>query len=115
MDDFLQTYGFLIATMLQAGLLGLSLYFPLQAGQLSLASPGFYAVGGYAAAILLTNPAFAGLRDTLGNGMFPLTWLAGAVLGGLLGSSWASRRCGCVASTWRWRPSRSWRSCAWWR
>lgn len=85
MDDFLQTYGFLIATMLQAGLLGLSLYFPLQAGQLSLASPGFYAVGGYAAAILLTNPAFAGLRDTLGNGMFPLTWLAGAVLGGLLG------------------------------
>ncbi|GGL12308.1 branched-chain amino acid ABC transporter permease [Deinococcus radiotolerans] len=85
MNDFLQTYGFLIATMMQAGLLGLSLYFPLQAGQLSLASPGFYSVGGYAAAILLTNPAFAGLRDTLGNGVFPLTWLAGAVLGGLLG------------------------------
>ena len=26
--DFLQTYGFLIVTMLQQGLLGLSLYFP---------------------------------------------------------------------------------------
>ncbi|GAA0516767.1 branched-chain amino acid ABC transporter permease [Deinococcus depolymerans] len=85
MTDFLSTYGFLIVTMLQAGLLGLSLYFPLQAGQLSLASPGFYALGGYVAAILLTNPAFAGLRDTLGNAMFPLTWLAAAVLAGLLG------------------------------
>ncbi len=41
MSDFLATYGFLIVTMVQAGLLGLSLYFPLQAGQLSLASPGF--------------------------------------------------------------------------
>ncbi|UBV44240.1 branched-chain amino acid ABC transporter permease (plasmid) [Deinococcus taeanensis] len=85
MSDFLSTYGFLIATMLQASLLGLSLYFPLQAGQLSLASPGFYALGGYAAAILLTNPAFGGLRDALGNGMFPLTWLAGALIGGLMG------------------------------
>lgn len=85
MTDFLSTYGFLIVTMLQAGLLGLSLYFPLQAGQLSLASPGFYSLGGYVAAILLTNPAFAGLRDTLGNAMFPLTWLVAAVLAGLLG------------------------------
>ncbi|MFC4639735.1 branched-chain amino acid ABC transporter permease [Deinococcus hohokamensis] len=85
MSEFLSTYGFLIVTLLQAGLLGLSLYFPLQAGQLSLASPGFYALGGYAAAILLTNPAFAGLRDALGNAMFPLTWLVAAVLAGLLG------------------------------
>ena len=38
MTDFLSTYGFLIVTMIQAGLLGLSLYFPLQAGQLSLAT-----------------------------------------------------------------------------
>lgn len=85
MKDFLSTYGFLIVTMIQAGLLGLSLYFPLQAGQLSLATPGFYALGGYAAAILLTNPAFGGLRDTLGNGIFPLTWLVAALLSGLLG------------------------------
>ena len=85
MTDFFSTYGPLIVMMVQAGLLGLSLYFPLQAGQLSLATPGFYALGGYVAAILLTNPAFAGLRDTLGNGMFPLTWLAAALLCGVLG------------------------------
>ncbi len=85
MDHFFQSYGFLLVTMVQAALLGLSLYFPLQAGQLSLASPGFYALGGYVAAILLTNPAFGGLRDALGNGVFPLTWLVAAVLSGLLG------------------------------
>ncbi|WP_027461081.1 branched-chain amino acid ABC transporter permease [Deinococcus murrayi] len=85
MADFLAQYGFLIVTLVQAGLLGLSLYFPLQAGQLSLASPGFYAVGGYVAAILLTNPAYAGLRETLGQGVFPLTWLAAALLCGVLG------------------------------
>ncbi|GHF45865.1 branched-chain amino acid transport system permease protein [Deinococcus metalli] len=85
MTDFLATYGFLLVTMIQAGLLGLSLYFPLQAGQLSLASPGFYAVGGYTAAIMLTNPAFSGLREALGNGMFPLTWLVAALLAGVLG------------------------------
>ncbi len=84
--DFLQQYGFLIATMLQQGLLGLSLYAPLMAGQLSLASPGFYALGGYIAAIMLTNPAFAGWRDTLGYGIYPLTWLlAGAACGLLAG------------------------------
>ena len=61
--EFLQQYGFLLATMLQQGLLGLSLYAPLMAGQLSLASPGFYALGGYIAAIMLTNPAFSGWRE----------------------------------------------------
>ncbi|ANE43990.1 branched-chain amino acid ABC transporter permease [Deinococcus puniceus] len=85
MSDFLQSYGFLIVTLIQAGLLGLSLYFPLMAGQLSLASPGFYALGGYVAAIMLTNPAFAGLRDALGNGIFPLTWLAAGLLCALAG------------------------------
>ncbi|THF86118.1 branched-chain amino acid ABC transporter permease [Deinococcus sp. KSM4-11] len=85
MTDFLATYGFLLVTMIQAGLLGLSLYFPLQAGQLSLASPGFYALGGYTAAIMLTNPALSGLRDSLGNGIFPLTWLVAALLAGVLG------------------------------
>lgn len=85
MTEFLSTYGFLIVTMVQAGLLGLSLYFPLQAGQLSLASPGFYALGGYVAAIMLTHPALSGLRDTLGNFMFPLTWLVAALLAGVLG------------------------------
>jgi branched-chain amino acid transport system permease protein len=47
--------GFLLVSMLLAGVLGLSLYLPYMAGQLSLASPGFYAVGGYTAAILSTK------------------------------------------------------------
>ncbi|MBW4582969.1 MAG: branched-chain amino acid ABC transporter permease [Tildeniella nuda ZEHNDER 1965/U140] len=55
MPDFLSTYGFLIVSMLLGAMLGLSLYLPLMAGQLSLASPGFYALGGYIAAILSTQ------------------------------------------------------------
>lgn len=55
MSDFLSTYGFLIVSMLLGAMLGLSLYLPLMAGQLSLASPGFYALGGYIAAILSTQ------------------------------------------------------------
>jgi len=41
--------------MLLGAMLGLSLYLPLMAGQLSLASAGFYALGGYIAAILSTK------------------------------------------------------------
>jgi branched-chain amino acid transport system permease protein len=52
---FLNTYGFLIVSMLFGALLGLSVYLPLMAGQLSLASPAFYALGGYIAAILSTQ------------------------------------------------------------
>lgn len=55
MADFLSTYGFLIVSMLLGAMLGLSLYLPLMAGQLSLASPGFYALGGYIAAVLSTK------------------------------------------------------------
>ncbi len=55
MADFFATYGSLIVSMVLGSLLGLSLYLPLMAGQLSLASPGFYAVGGYIAAILSTT------------------------------------------------------------
>ncbi|NJR64959.1 MAG: branched-chain amino acid ABC transporter permease [Leptolyngbyaceae cyanobacterium CRU_2_3] len=55
MTAFLETYGFLIVSMLLGALLGLSVYLPLMAGQLSLASPGFYALGGYIAAILSTQ------------------------------------------------------------
>lgn len=36
-------------------LLAISLYLPLSGGQLSLVSPGFYAIGGYIAAILSTK------------------------------------------------------------
>ena len=55
MLDLLSTYGFLLVSMLLGAMLGLSLYLPLMAGQLSLASPGFYALGGYIAAILSTQ------------------------------------------------------------
>ena len=52
---FLATYGFLVVSMALAALLALSLYIPFLAGQLSLASPGFYALGGYIAAVLATR------------------------------------------------------------
>ena len=55
MINFLNTYGFLIVSMLFGAILGLSVYLPLMAGQLSLATPGFYALGGYIAAILSTH------------------------------------------------------------
>jgi len=55
MNGFLDTYGPLIISMVMGALLGLSLYLPLMTGQLSLASPGFYALGGYIAAILSTQ------------------------------------------------------------
>jgi branched-chain amino acid transport system permease protein len=62
LSTFFNTYGFLIVSMLLGAMLGLSLYLPLMAGQLSLASPGFYALGGYVAAILSTRflPAVPG-------------------------------------------------------
>jgi branched-chain amino acid transport system permease protein len=55
MADWIATYGPLIISMILGAMLGLSLYLPLMAGQLSLASPGFYALGGYIAAILSTQ------------------------------------------------------------
>jgi branched-chain amino acid transport system permease protein len=55
MTDFLNTYGFLIVSMVFGAILGISIYLPLMAGQLSLATPGFYALGGYVAAILSTK------------------------------------------------------------
>lgn len=53
--DFFNNYGFLIVSMVFGAILGLSIYLPLMAGQLSLATPGFYALGGYLAAILSTK------------------------------------------------------------
>lgn len=55
MSDFINTYGSLIVSMILGAILGLSVYLPLMAGQLSLATPGFYALGGYIAAILSTQ------------------------------------------------------------
>ncbi|ANV87881.1 branched-chain amino acid ABC transporter permease [Picosynechococcus sp. PCC 7117] len=78
MAAFLSTYGYLIVSTLLGALLGISVYLPLMAGQLSLATPGFYALGGYIAAILSTQAiAFTGT-------IFPLPWLLGEmVLAGL--------------------------------
>jgi len=55
MANFFETYSFLLVSTLFGAMLGLSLYLPLMAGQLSLASSGFYAIGGYTAAILSTQ------------------------------------------------------------
>ncbi len=51
----------LLEQMLIGALLALSVYLPLRCGQLSLATPGFFAIGGTVAALLSTRiPAFAG-------------------------------------------------------
>lgn len=84
MADFFNTYGPLIVSMVLGAMLGLSLYLPLMAGQLSLASPGFYALGGYIAAILSTKVF------TSTSGLFPipllvLEMLIAGVVCGVLG------------------------------
>ena len=84
MQDFLQNNGFLIVTMVQQGLLAMSLYYPLMAGQLSLASPGFYALGGYIAAIIGTVNYFAPWRSTLGWFVFPVEWVIASLASGVL-------------------------------
>src|SRR5215813_1033739 len=70
--------------MVLSAVLALTLYLPLMAGQLSVASPGFYALGGYVAAILSTkvfHPA---------PGLYPVRLVllevtVAAVLSGILG------------------------------
>ena len=70
--------------MVVAALLALSLYLPLMAGQLSLASPGFYALGGYIAAVLSTK-VFTPAAGWYPNGeLFPIPLLLlEMLLGGL--------------------------------
>lgn len=84
MISFLNDYAPLIVSMVLGALMGLSLYLPLMAGQLSLASPGFYALGGYVAAILSTKVF------TTSDGSFPLYWLLlemaiAGIISGVLG------------------------------
>lgn len=73
----------LLVQMVLGALLGLSVYLPLASGQLSLATPGFYAIGGYVAALLSTGvPALGGAEP-----LYPLASLllemvlAGALAG----------------------------------
>lgn len=79
-----QTYGFLLVTVVQQALLAMSLAFPLMAGQLSLATPGFYALGGYLAAILGTSESCAPWREALGVWRFPCEWLLAGAAGAVL-------------------------------
>ena len=53
----------LLTQMLIGALLGLSVYLPLRCGQLSLATPGFYAIGGTLAALLSTRVSALGGSD----------------------------------------------------
>jgi branched-chain amino acid transport system permease protein len=72
----------LLVQMLLGALLGLSVYLPLAAGQLSLATPAFYAVGGTLAALLSTRWAALGAGA---DGRLPLpSLLLELVLGGAL-------------------------------
>jgi branched-chain amino acid transport system permease protein len=72
----------LLVQMLLGALLGLSVYLPLAAGQLSLATPAFYAVGGTLAALLSTRWSVLGATA---DGGFPVpSLLLELVLGGVL-------------------------------
>jgi len=83
MNDFISTYGFLFVSMILGAMLGLSLYLPLMAGQLSLASPGFYALGGYVAAILSTK-VFQ-VKEPFPIALLLLEMLIAGIICGLLG------------------------------
>jgi branched-chain amino acid transport system permease protein len=85
MGMFLDNYGFLMVAIIQQALLGMSLWYPLMAGQLSLASIGFYSLGGYIAAIMGTSPIFAAWRETLGAALYPVEWLIAMLASCLLG------------------------------
>ncbi|MFM8604376.1 MAG: branched-chain amino acid ABC transporter permease [Cyanobium sp.] len=76
----------LLVQMLIGALLGVSVYLPLAAGQLSLATPAFYAVGGTLAALLSTTwPALgAGSDGSFPLGSFALELLLGGLLAGVL-------------------------------
>jgi branched-chain amino acid transport system permease protein len=69
MAEFFNTYGFLIVSAIFGAILGISVYLPLMAGQLSLVTPGFYAIGGYIAAIASTKIL------TTNTGTLPVWWV----------------------------------------
>jgi branched-chain amino acid transport system permease protein len=76
-DQFITTYGFLIIMMMLQAVLALSLYLPLMAGQLSLATPGFFAIGGYVAAVLSTQKFLPAPGTTFPEPLQSfVTWLA---------------------------------------
>ena len=75
----------LLVQMTLGALLALSVYLPLACGQLSLATPGFYAIGGYVAALLSTRvPALAGDGPIYPLPSLLLEMLLGALIAGLV-------------------------------
>ena len=75
----------LLVQMLLGALLGLSVYLPLAAGQLSLATPAFYAVGGTLAALLSTRwTLLGGTAGTLPLPSLLLELVLAGALAGLL-------------------------------
>lgn len=76
----------LLVQMLISALLGVSVYLPLAAGQLSLATPAFYALGGTLAALLSTRwtALGAGADGSLPLPGFALELLLGGLLAGAL-------------------------------
>ncbi|MFM6180231.1 MAG: branched-chain amino acid ABC transporter permease [Dolichospermum sp.] len=84
MAEFFSTYGSLIVSMVLGSLLGLSLYLPLMTGQLSLASPGFYALGGYISAIISTK-VFPSNNSLFPIPLLLLEMLIAGIISGLLG------------------------------
>ncbi|MBE9207225.1 branched-chain amino acid ABC transporter permease [Nostoc sp. LEGE 06077] len=86
MAEFFSTYGSLIVSMVLGALLGLSLYLPLMTGQLSLASPGFYALGGYIAAILSTK-VFTSTSNLFPIHLLLLEILIAGFVSGILGAA----------------------------
>jgi branched-chain amino acid transport system permease protein len=52
---YLRDNGFLVVSMVLNAVLALTVYLPYRAGQLSLATPGFYSVGGYVGAVMSTK------------------------------------------------------------
>ena len=62
-------------------------------GQISLGHGAFYAIGAYAAAILMTGFDWPVLGDAADCRCFLLLYLA---------LRWDCRRCGCTGRTWRW-------------
>jgi branched-chain amino acid transport system permease protein len=83
MSEFFSTYGFLLVSMVFGAILGISVYLPLMAGQLSLATPGFYALGGYLAAILSKN-VFQYTGNSFPLPLLLLEILLAAILSGVL-------------------------------
>ncbi|WP_398324815.1 branched-chain amino acid ABC transporter permease [Vulcanococcus sp.] len=73
----------LLVQMILGALLGLSVYLPMAAGQLSLATPAFYAVGGTLAALLSTQgstQSSIGLWAVLGEMLLAAGLTAGLAL-----------------------------------